>query len=133
MAVLAANKSKEEAVTTTANFSGTPPEMAASSEMNRSLCVALTSEGRRVMERVVRIGEVKTIVPTMAAMANRVVLRIGKRIVAPGNFDILQRKKDEAPCGQKNEKRGAILNVPVEDSRNVINRGADIAENDGPR
>src|SRR5919109_1947762 len=81
MAVLAANKSSVEALKTTANFRPKPPEIMASSDMNRSLCVPLMSDESRLIDRCDNSGDVMTMVAITASIAHRVVRRKGSRIV----------------------------------------------------
>ena len=73
IAVFEANRSKLEAVRTTASLMPKPPTIRPSSEMNRSLSVALSCSGNRPMDNAVKTGEVTIMVTITAAMARRVI------------------------------------------------------------
>ena len=106
--------SRDDAVRTTANFRLKPPEIEASSEIKCSLCVALISGESRVMERVVRMGEVTTIVTTTAAMAALVVRRRGKRIV--GLSWLMLSRPEKASHAAENPTRTSlsVISLPGE-------------------
>jgi len=80
IAVLEANKSRLDAVSTTASFKPRPPTRMPSSEIKRSLSVALIWSGNKPIDSAVNIGAVTTIVTITVNMARRVVFRSGKRI-----------------------------------------------------
>src|SRR3990170_5607997 len=80
MAVLAANNSKVDALKTTARLRPKPPETKATSEMNRSLWVALISAGSKLIDKSVSGGEVITVVMMTPTIAHLAVRLSGKRM-----------------------------------------------------
>src|SRR4030095_15247375 len=80
MPVLAANKSKTEAVPTTANSTGRPPHIAPSLEMNRSVSCNLIGSGNKAIEKRDSNGEVSRIEITTTNIPLEAVERIGARI-----------------------------------------------------
>ena len=80
IAVLAAKSSNVEALMTTASLRPSPPETMATSEMKRSLWVALNSADNRWIDNRVNNGEVNSVVTITANIAQRAVRRSGKRM-----------------------------------------------------
>ena len=78
--VFDANRSKTDAVLTTASLTGTPPHIAPSSEMKRSVSCSLRVSGRRATENNARKGEVINTVIITKNMPLRAVAWIGLRI-----------------------------------------------------
>ena len=52
--------------------------------------------------------------------------------IAPSNFYVFEGERDETAGGEQDEKRRCVFDVAVEDAGNVIDRSADVTENDGP-
>src|SRR4030095_9429799 len=98
IAVLAANRSSAEALTTTASFKPSPPEIMAMSDMNRSLWVALVWASSILIDSTDSSGDVTIVVTMTAAIAHLVVRRKGKRIAGLGLAALSEPEKRTHPA-----------------------------------
>ena len=52
--------------------------------------------------------------------------------ITPGDLDVFEGEENETARGEKHEERSGVLDVAVKDARDVIDRRADVAEDDRP-
>src|SRR5919112_794643 len=106
IAVLAANNSKVDALSTTATLRPKPPDTKATSEINRSLWVALISAGSKLIDSSVSRGEVITVVVITPIMAHFAVRLSGKRMF--GLSWLILSKPENASQAAPNPTRSSL-------------------------
>ena len=120
IAVLAANSSRLDALITTASCKPKPPEMEAICEMKRSLCVDLKSGVSMLIDNRLSSGAVTSIVPMTANIAQRVVLRSGRRMV--GLNWLMLSNPEKASQAAENPTRRLFVGISAPGERLVIAR-----------